>query len=369
MDEWLLKADDLLKARVLYDAERSLPEGALDAIKKRDLVAVVAALDQLSTTRAAVAARRERADTLVRRSIDDHRRAWDDAIAAIAKSERYSMPDGSPLVIEPQVGLVPLGENPTTRLWEFWVLDSGDEPLRKGSHFEIGPRTGVVLILMCGTAEHPFHPFFGGKYEVTQGQWRLVMGSNPSDMSIDRMHVAQSNANRKNVDDRHPVEMITWLDAEHFCALLALRLLPQTDWRHLAGGERTGGRWTGLDPLSLIGQENIRHDPRHTGFDEADNFPYHAPVGSLGCNEHGAFDMLANVAEWLGTADVEHADASDPTLNHFLGSGDYRSELEQVTAKSDWKNRADLKNSVTGVRAGRTLKPCPACLAEGKSGH
>ena len=44
--------------------------------------------------------------------------------------------------------------------------------------------------------------FFLGKYEVTQGQWEAVMGSNPSDF--------------KNCGRDCPVESVSWDDVQHF---------------------------------------------------------------------------------------------------------------------------------------------------------
>jgi hypothetical protein len=37
------------------------------------------------------------------------------------------------LVIEPQIGLVPIGADPESGLWEFWHTESGMWPLRDGA--------------------------------------------------------------------------------------------------------------------------------------------------------------------------------------------------------------------------------------------
>ena len=48
-------------------------------------------------------------------------------------------------------------------------------------------------------------PFYIGKFEVTQSQWKKVMGANPS--------FFQGNKVLDNADD-HPVEQVTWEDVQ-----------------------------------------------------------------------------------------------------------------------------------------------------------
>jgi formylglycine-generating enzyme required for sulfatase activity len=67
-----------------------------------------------------------------------------------------------------------------------------------------GPQTQVTIT----------RGFWMGRYEVTQGEYQTVMGSNPSKFS--------GNTNR-------PVEQVSWFDATNYCAKLTER-------------ERTAGR-------------------------------------------------------------------------------------------------------------------------------
>jgi formylglycine-generating enzyme required for sulfatase activity len=48
------------------------------------------------------------------------------------------------------------------------------------------------------------HPFYMGKFEVTQGQWKKVMGENPSVFQGDRI--------KEGDPDRYPVDNVTWDD-------------------------------------------------------------------------------------------------------------------------------------------------------------
>src|SRR5690606_19463015 len=109
-----------------------------------------------------------------------------------------------------QVGLVPLGPDPASGLEEFGLLlDGGSEPQRAPGSSLARPQGGECLVLVlvpggrfvagaqrddpAGThydaladinesplLEGRLAPFLIGKYEVTQGVWRRVMGSNPS---------------------------------------------------------------------------------------------------------------------------------------------------------------------------------------------
>jgi formylglycine-generating enzyme required for sulfatase activity len=56
--------------------------------------------------------------------------------------------------------------------------------------------------------------FLMGKYEVTQGLYQVVMGSNPSQFT--------SNPAEGEVQERRPVEQISWYDAIVFCNTLSV---------------------------------------------------------------------------------------------------------------------------------------------------
>ena len=75
-------------------------------------------------------------------------------------------------------------------------------------------------------------PYYIGKFELTQGQWKQVMGSNPSGFQGDNV---TDNA------DLHPVERVTWPNTQQFLAKLnALdkshhyRLPTEFEWEYAA---------------------------------------------------------------------------------------------------------------------------------------
>ena len=57
--------------------------------------------------------------------------------------------------------------------------------------------------------------FYMGKYEVTQDQYQKVMGTNPSNFT--------SNPDSGEIQEKRPVEMVSWYDALVFCNKLSIK--------------------------------------------------------------------------------------------------------------------------------------------------
>ncbi len=142
--------------------------------------------------------------------------------------------------------------------------------------------------------------FSMGQYEVTQAQWKAVMGSNPSG------HIGCADC---------PVENVSWDDVQAFIKRLNIatgkhyRLPSEAEWEYAArGGVKTryypyAGSNT---PGSVAWYKNNSGSETH-------------PVGSKLPNELGLYDMSGNVWEWC--QDVYQAYPSD---NHTDGNGQDR---------------------------------------------
>ena len=122
--------------------------------------------------------------------------------------------------------------------------------------------------------------YYLGKYEVTQKQWREVMGSNPSSFEG---------------DDR-PVEKVSWNDAQEFVKKLnemegtnKYRLPSEAEWEYAARAGTTTRYSFGNDDSDL---------GDYAWYDSNSGSETH-PVGQKQPNSWGLYDIHGNVWEWV----------------------------------------------------------------------
>jgi formylglycine-generating enzyme required for sulfatase activity len=332
MQEWLRTAKELVSSLPKHEEHLRILSIKRDGIRfdksaqrweYETLRRLVKGLNHLNSTLIpTVELRMKEANTLVKRSILRHQEKWDEAIEKIALSDRY---DG--LVLKEQEGLTPLGRN-EQGLWEFAHLLSGEIPKKnKKGAWEITEETGLVLVLLpagqflmgassmegaqnfdprAADIEGPVHEisldgFFLSKYELTQAQWLRVQSTNPS------AYLPGQEQGGYTINQIHPVEHMTWLEAKNTLDRLDLVLPTEAQWEY---GNRAGTQtiyWGGDEIADMRGKINIsdrvareKGSPASWKFEMEldDGFTVHAPVGSLLPNNFGLHDTSGNVWEW-----------------------------------------------------------------------
>lgn len=179
-----------------------------------------------------------------------------------------------------------------------------------------------------------------GKYEITQAQWKAVMGAkNPSNFKGDEL----------------PVESVSWNDAKEFCQKLTRMtgkrygLPSEAEWEYACRAGTTGEYAGNLDSMAWY----------HVNSDDKPHL-----VGQKQANAFGLYDMHGNVWEWCedvwhdsyggrhgapptdGSAWSSGGDSGFRPLrggSWHLYSGDLRSSFRHRVASGD-------RSSVIGLR-------------------
>ena len=153
-----------------------------------------------------------------------------------------------------------------------------------GGSFMMGSDTG-------NSDEKPVHPvkvaaFMMSKYEVTQGQWKAVMGNNPSYFD--------------KCGDNCPVEKVSWNDAQAYVAKLnektggKYRLPSEAEWEYAARAGSTA-RWSFGGDEKELGKHAWYGAYKPDGNIEKKTYR----AGLKLANKFGLHDMYGNVYEWV----------------------------------------------------------------------
>jgi formylglycine-generating enzyme required for sulfatase activity len=155
-----------------------------------------------------------------------------------------------------------------------------------------------------GVDEGPQHKvriskaFYMGTTEVTQAQWKAVMGNNPSQFQGDDL----------------PVETVSWIDCQEFLKILSAkggktyRLPTEAEWEYACRAGTTTRFNAGDEDKAL----------NEVGWYPGNSESKTHPVGQKKPNAWGLYDMHGNVLEWCqdwygGEGYYKSSPAVDPT--------------------------------------------------------
>ena len=194
----------------------------------------------------------------------------------------------------------------------------------------------------CYDNEKPAHrvtvsDYYIGKFEVTQVQWKAVMGNNPSSYSGDNL----------------PVGGVNWYDVQEFLSKLntltgkSYRLPTEAEWEYAARGG------------------NQSKDYKYSGSNDIDDVAWYIEnsggksrgVGIKKPNELGICDMSGNLWEWCSDlyGHYENAELTNPkgaslgSLRVFRGGGYYYSAEGSRVSNRDCIT-SDTRHKYLGFR-------------------
>lgn len=239
--------------------------------------------------------------------------------------------------------------------WDVEVAGSAGAGLMTVASGFTDPSTGMIFMPVQGGCfkmgdtsgtgdedERPVHEvcvdgFSIGKFEVTQGQWQAIMGSNPSTF--------------RQCGKSCPVESVSWNDVQQFITKLNLRsdknyrLPTEAEWEYAAssGGKRE--RYSGGDTASVL------------AWFEANAGGRTRPVGQKKPNGLGLHDMSGNVAEWADDikGDYQAASQKNPTgtdsgVNRVLRGGVWNDLQRNLRVSSRSELTPSVRTNTIGFR-------------------
>jgi serine/threonine protein kinase/formylglycine-generating enzyme required for sulfatase activity len=380
---------------LLSDSARDETAWWFDAVRKLvDQIEDMRRDDPYSVTRKAIEVRLVRARAIESETVMKAAGAWQEAATTIADETRCPHYHG--LKIVPQVGLIPLGVDPESKLYEFMVWDSGEPPTRDSAtgRIRIDERMGIVLVLLPGgsfqqgsqrtdpnapnydalagadeTGEGvvvsvALDPFFLSKYEITRAQWTRLVGRDPSFFAAKYPETSLFT---------HPAESLSWRETMDALPLLGLALPTEAQWEYACRAGSTTPWPFGLDQTQAARFANVKDQSFRrslANIQDAECEPFDdgvgllAEVGHYAPNTFGLHDTIGNVLEWcrdsFGNYDVPAREGDGMRFQQAFDSYIARGgawNLDCRNGRSAWRFAApaDFMSYSTGVRPARPL--------------
>jgi serine/threonine protein kinase/formylglycine-generating enzyme required for sulfatase activity len=190
------------------------------------------------------------------------------------------------------------------------------------------------------------NPFCMGIHQVTNAQWKRVMGDPPSTWQ----------------GSDHPVEQVTWHEANEFCRQLSqlpqesaagrvYRLPTEAEWDYACRAGTKADLW--------LGEQWVWHE--YAWFQQNSDGQTH-PVGQKNPNPWGFYDMCGNVHEWCSDTAADNDRLRDMHVIkggsiQFGRVGDSHSFLSQSASMRCFDTGLRLAMDVLEARQGDE-RPC-----------
>ena len=200
--------------------------------------------------------------------------------------------------------------------------------------------------------------FYLGEFEVTQGEWERVMGSNPSAYQ----EIEGENAGSP---DRLPVETVSWDDCQDFVAKLneavpggGFRLPTEAEWEFACRAGGDGASDDALDEFAWFSKNSRTSAESDEPFKD---IRFHAPrpVGTRKPNAWGFYDMQGNVREWCAGEYHEYVTGTSPggEAKRVLRGGGFQESAAFLHPAFRHPERPYRHFRFYGLRVARTVVP------------
>lgn len=193
--------------------------------------------------------------------------------------------------------------------------------------------------------ERPAHSvyldaFYIDKYEVTQKQYKEVMGENPSFW----------------IGSDLPVECVTWFEAKEYCEKVGKRLPTEAEWEKAAKGGRND-IWAGTS--------NVENLAEYAWCDDTNAQGRTHPVGLKKPNGYGIYDMSGNVQEWIADwfnsgyykiSPKDNPKGPDKGVFKILRGGDWDHHKYEIRTSNRYVKTGDVRYGDNGFRCAKSAE-------------
>lgn len=302
------------------------------------------------------------------------------------------------------IGLVPIGMNPATKLWEFYELrsawngNSDPAAIAIPAHgadgsLAVTDATGIVFVLLPGgtvtlgsqgdeplapcfdpqrQSDEELHtvtlaPFLLARHELTQGQWRRLWTWDDA-LREPSQYRARLTVAGSVITSTHPVEQVSWHMADTLLSRYGMVLPTEAQWEYgCRGGTVTAlivprAEFAAVANLADLTAQDIGVSWNCESW--YDGHVVHAPVGSLRANGFGLHDVHGNVWEWCrdcyGTYGSERPGdglrVDGDGGNRCSRGGSLASPAVDARPATRSSNEPSVRGDDLGVRAARLLE-------------